>query len=97
MGGGGQIYSPDATTTTPGQSTLLTRISPGLASGTSTSLASGPPRPECVPMDGEVFGQVLEMWSFLCTFSTPLKIVAIPSLNHFANALKVGRWFVWVR
>ena len=39
----------------------------------------------------QVFGQVLELWGFLCTFSTPLKIVAVPSLNHFANALKVGR------
>ena len=35
-----------------------------------------------------MFGQVLELWGFLCTFSTPLKIVAVPSLNHFANALK---------
>ena len=38
----------------------------------------------------QVFGQVLELWGFLCTFSTPLKIVAVPSLNHFANALKVS-------
>ena len=85
---GGGAHTPDT----------QSHLSPALALLASTqgqglpSSHPSPPRPEplngSVPLDGEVFGQVLELWGFLCTFATPLKIVAIPSLNHFANALK---------
>jgi hypothetical protein len=72
---------------------------PTLLAGTPDAMAAGdlnpalrPPRPEpergCVPFDGEAFGQALELWGFLTTFAAPLKIRAMPSLDHFVNALK---------
>ena len=84
---GGVSHTPDA------QSHHLSPALALLASAQGLPFTSPcPPRPEpvngCVPLDGEIFGQVLELWGFLCTFSSPLKIVAIPTLNHFANALK---------
>ena len=47
------------------------------------------PRPEpargSVPLDGEAFGHVLELWGFLCTFSAPLKVSAVECSG-------VGEW-----
>ena len=44
--------------------------------------------PVLVKLDGETFGQVLELWGFLCTFAQPLKVLTIPSIPHLCNAIK---------
>ena len=49
-----------------------------------------PPLPPsgAVRLEGELFGQLLEFWTFLSTFSQPLKVLSIPSIAHLTGALK---------
>ena len=57
---------------------------------------SGIKRPESLPLppsgavrlEGELFGQVLEFWTFLSTFSQPLKVLSIPSIAQLTGALR---------
>ena len=41
-----------------------------------------------VRMDGEQYGQILELWGFLCTFAQPLKVLTIPSISHLTDSIR---------
>ena len=44
--------------------------------------------PVLVRLEGDIFGQVLELWGFLCTFAQPLKALTIPSISHLCNSVR---------
>ena len=54
-------------------------------SSLSSSLSQAP---VLVRLDGDIFGQVLELWGFLCTFAQPLKALTIPSILHLCNSVR---------
>ena len=51
----------------------------------SSSLSQAP---VLVRLEGDIFGQVLELWGFLCTFAQPLKALTIPSISHLCNSVR---------
>lgn len=61
--------------------------------GFSRSNAVREPRPEpeqgAVRIDSGLFGQVLELWGFVNTFTEPLNLRSVPSLQAMMTALRV--------
>ena len=41
-----------------------------------------------IPVNGDCFGEVLELWGFLVTFAEPLAIKAVPSVSKLLDALR---------
>ena len=41
-----------------------------------------------IPVNGDCFGEVLELWGFLVTFAEPLAIRIVPSISKLLDALR---------
>jgi hypothetical protein len=42
-----------------------------------------------VRLDGESYDQILELWGFMSTFSGLLKVLTLPSISVFTDAIRV--------
>lgn len=47
-----------------------------------------------IPVNGDCFGEVLELWGFLVTFSEPLSIKMVPSLFKLLDAFRFSDPFI---
>lgn len=58
--------------------------------GDDTQIVTSRPCPlnALVRIDGELYGQILELWGFLCTFAQPLKVLTVPSISRLTNSIR---------